>query len=155
MQKRLISLVLLMAAMQSSVFAQMVQPTRFGLLEANSQHILQLDGQPFDANVLLERPEYTMVRFEQDEADVIFLRQNQGNDCPQKFAIVRITKDGAKGLTDLGTCSSAAITPSIDTNQTIHFSQPDAKGEGVVRYEYDRNGVLTQTLDRSAATSKL
>jgi hypothetical protein len=152
MKKRLISLVLLMAAMQSPVFAQMVQPTRFGLLEANSEHILQLNGQPFDANVLLERPEYTMVRFEQDDADVIFLRQNQSSDCPQKFAIVRVTHDGAKGLNDLGTCSSKSIVPSIDANQTIHFSQPEAQGQGVVRYEYDRNGVLTQTRESSSAS---
>ena len=152
MKMRLISLVLLTAATQSSVFAQMVQPTRFGLLEADSQRILQFDGQPFDANVLLERPDYTMVRFEQDEADVIFLRQNQGSDCPQKFAIVRVTRDGAKGLNDLGTCSSTAIVPSIDANQTIHFSQPDAEGYGLVRYEYDRNGVLTQTRESSSAS---
>ena len=151
MKKRLVSL-LLIGLTQSTVFAQMVQPTRFGLLEANSQHILELDGQPFDANVVLERPEYTMVRFEQDDADVIFVRQNQGNDCPQKFAIVRVTKDGAKGLSDLGTCSSIAITPEIDKEQTIRFSQPEAQGNGVVRYEYHRNGVMTETRDATPAS---
>lgn len=150
MKKWLVSSAVLIAALQIPAMAQMVQPTRFGLLEANDQKILQFEGKPFEQAVYLERPDYTMVRFEQDEADVIFLRQNKGDDCPQKFAIVRITRDGAKGMTDLGTCSTTVIRPAIH-DQIIRFSQTEADGKGVVRYEYDGNGVLTETRDSQAA----
>ena len=150
MKKWLVSSAVLIAALQIPAMAQMVQPTRFGLLEANDQKILQFEGKPFEQAVYLERPDYTMVRFEQDEADVIFLRQNKGDDCPQKFAIVRITRDGAKGMTDLGTCSTTVIRPAIH-DQVIRFSQPEPDGKSVVRYEYDVNGVLTETRDSQAA----
>ena len=69
---------------------------------------------------------------------------------PAKFAIVRVTREGAKGLANLGTCSSTAIVPEIDSQQTIRFSQPEAEGAGVMRYEYDSNGVMTETCDISA-----
>lgn len=150
MKKWLVSSAVLIAALQIPAMAQMVQPTRFGLLEANDQKTLQFEGKPFEQAVYLERPDYTMVRFEQDEADVIFLRQNKGDDCPQKFAIVRITRDGAKGMTDLGTCSTTVIRPAIH-DQVIRFSQPEVDGKSVVRYEYDGNGVLTETRDSLAA----
>lgn len=150
MKNWLVSSALLMAAAQIPALAQMVQPTRFGLLEANPQNILQFEGKPFEQAVYLERPDYTMIRFQQDEADVIFLRQNKGSDCPQKFAIVRVTREGAKGLTDLGTCSATVIRPEIH-GQTILFSQPETDGKIVMRYEYDGNGVLTETRDSSQA----
>ena len=150
MKKWLVSSALLIAAVQIPAMAQMVQPTRFGLLEANDQNILQFEGKPFEQAVYLERPDYTMVRFQQDEADVIFLRQNKGDNCPQKFAIVRVTRDGATGMTELGTCSSTVIRPAIH-DQIIRFSQPEPDGKSVVRYEYDGNGVLTEARDSSLA----
>ena len=150
MKKSLLLAILLAGSAQIPAIAQMVQPTRFGLLAADAQGILQLDGQPFEEQIHLERPDYTMVRFEQNDADVIFLRQNQGEECPQKFAIVRVTREGAKGLANLGTCSSTAIVPEIDSQQTIRFSQPEAEGAGIMRYEYDSNGVMTETRDISA-----
>ena len=63
MKKSLLLAILLAGSAQIPAIAQMVQPTRFGLLAADAQGILQLDGQPFEEQIHLERPDYTMVRF--------------------------------------------------------------------------------------------
>ena len=135
---------LLMAAVQASAFAQMVQPTRFGLLTTNDQQMLVLDGQPFEQPIHLAQPDHTMVRFELEAADVIFFRQDKGGDCPQKFAIVQISKEGAKGLPDLGSCSSTAIQPWRE-DEVIRFSQPEANSSAVIHYEYLLFSVTNRT----------
>ena len=135
---------LLMAAAQAPSFAQMVQPTRFGLLSTNDQHMLVLDGKPFEQPIHLAQPDHTMVRFELEAADVIFFRQDKGSDCPQKFAIVQVSLEGAKGLPDLGSCSSASIQPWRE-DQVIRFSQPEADSSAVIHYEYQASSGLTQT----------
>ena len=140
---------LLIAAVQAPAFAQMVQPTRFGLLTTDDQQMLVLDGQPFEQPIHLAQPDHTMVRFELETADVIFFRQDKGSDCPQKFAIVQISKEGAKGLPDLGSCSNTAIQPWRE-NQVIRFSQPEANSSAVIHYEYQASSGLTQTQEQTA-----
>lgn len=126
---------IILAATQVPAFAQMVQPTRFGLLAADSDNILQFEGARFDKEVLLAQPDYVFMRFELKDADVIFLRQNKGEDCPQKFAIVRVTADGATGMPELGTCDSTRIRPERE-GQVIRFSQKQKDSATVIRYEY-------------------
>lgn len=151
MKKWFASAVLLMAAAQIPVFAQMVQPTRFGLLSADDQHMLLFNDQPFEQPIHLAQPDHTMVRFELEDADVIFFRQNKGNDCPQKFAIVQVSKDGAKGLTDLGSCSPTPIKPWRE-DQVIRFNQPETDSSAVIHYEYQASSGLTQRQEQTPAT---
>lgn len=140
---------LLIAAAQAPAFAQMAQPTRFGLLTANDQQMLVLDGQPFEQPIHLAQPDHTLVRFELESADVIFFRQDKGSACPQKFAIVQVSKEGAKGLPDLGSCSKTAIQPWRE-DQIIRFSQPEADSSTVIHYEYQASNGLTQTPEPAA-----
>lgn len=157
MRKFLASAALLAAASVPALqpaFAQMVQPTRFGLLSTNAQNILQLDGKPFEQAIVLAHPDHTMVRFELDGADVIFFRQDQGSDCPQKFAIVRITQDGATGINDLGTCSTTPIQPWRD-GEVIRFSQPETDNTAVIHYEFNAEGVMAETRSRKTAALEM
>lgn len=149
---RLKTLVVALFFMSSIVFAEDI-PTRFGLLQIDSENMLLYNNRPLNPEIQGNSRLITNETFQIGNKDIVLIQDVGGTACPSLFYFVSISINGIEATPPFGTCSDLIKTKQIAETISVRmagfqgpFEPEEAKRKAAKEiYVFTfKNGVLTE-----------